>query len=232
MTLLPPVSARQTIVHRLHPLTKIGCATAITSLALALNRPQALALLFAGVACAMLLGRVRIASRMLLAMLAMCSVVAAGSLWASGDPLEAARYSLRLAVVLCTVPFAASTTAPQDLVRGLARLRLPQGLLMAVLVAWRFFPIIGGHVRAIREATLLRGHGGIGSWHRHFMLPLVAITIEHADRVAVALEGRGFDAQAERTWFRVPTLRFADALFALATAAVLAAATVLQWGRL
>lgn len=227
---LPVISTQTTVIHRLHPLTKIGCATGITSLALAINKPMTLALLLAATVVAMFLARVRVAPSAILAILSMCGVVAAGGFWASRDASEAARYAVRLAVVVCTIPFAASTTAPQDLVRALSRLHIPQGLLIAVLVAWRFFPVIGGHLREIREARLLRGSSDIGSFHRHFLLPLVVAVIEHADRVALALEARGFDIQVERTWLRVPAFGVPDVLFCLATVAVLGAATYLQWG--
>ena len=227
-----PLSGSQpvTVIHRLHPLTKIGCATAVTGLALALNRPMALSPLLAGLLLVMLLGRIRLASRLLLGLLAICALVAAGSLWASGDPSEAARYGLRLLIVAATIPISASTTAAHDLVHGLARLRLPQGLLMAVLVAWRFFPVIADQLRRISEARLLRGgHCRFGAWHRQLMLPLAAITIDHADRVALALEGRGFDVNAKRTWYRPPTFHFRDVMSCVATAAVLMAAVVLEW---
>lgn len=155
--------------------------------------------------------------------------VAAGSWAASGDPTEAARYGLRLAVLVGATPVLALTTAPQDLARALAVLPLPPGVVVALVLVWRFFDLFRRELRGIREATLLRGGTATlrQRWRAFFVAPAFVVA-EHADRVTLMLELRGFDPAAPRTVFQAPRLQAPDAAALCLTLAVLTVGSLLE----
>jgi energy-coupling factor transport system permease protein len=58
------------------------------------------------------------------------------------------------------------------------------------------------------------------------MVPLLAGGIRHAERVALAMDARGFGAVDNRTYFRRSVFGWRDVAFALGAALVLAALLV------
>jgi len=229
-------SAPQTsVIHRLHPLAKLAAAGSLTVASLMLNNPAALGLILLFFLAILILGRVRLTLRGALGLLLLLGVVGLGNFWASADPAEAAKYSLRFAIFVLGVPVCAATTAPQELARALAKWRLPAPLVVSLLLVWRFFPVMRQEVQEIRQANLLRGAGAGGQgqeWYRGFLLPLSFILLEYADRVALALELRAFDPALPRTWHRLPVMRAADwGFLGAASLMVLLAAAWEIWGR-
>jgi energy-coupling factor transport system permease protein len=59
-----------------------------------------------------------------------------------------------------------------------------------------------------------------------YAIPLLAISVRRAERVALAMESRGFGALPNRTYFRSTSVGRADGMFALAALALLAAIVV------
>jgi energy-coupling factor transporter transmembrane protein EcfT len=57
------------------------------------------------------------------------------------------------------------------------------------------------------------------------------VAVDYADRVALALELRGFDPSAPRSWYRSPRLGWRDLAFVSMVAALIALAALLQAGR-
>lgn len=222
---MPPIPGTppDSWVHRLHPLVKLTVASGFTLTALMLSQPLSLALMLLFFLGLILLSGYVPTGRGLLSAGLFLGLVTLGNYWVSADAAEAAKYSLRLAVVLVGVPVCAATTPPQELARALARLRLPPALVVSLLLVWRFFPVLKEEVREIREANLLRGRGGDGlrDWHRGLLVPLAFIILDYAERVSLALELRGFDPAAPRTWYRTPRLGWRDGVFALGAGAVL-----------
>jgi len=219
-------------LHRLHPLTKVGAAASVTGLSLALDSPRALGMLLLLVLALLILGKVRLPGKALL-LLCPIGIVGLGGYAASGEPATGACYAIRLAVLFGTVPVCALTTSPQQIARALSCFRLPGGLLIAVLLVWRFFPVLGREMREIHKANMLRGRTNSGPfyrWYRGLLVPLVFASVEHADRITLALELRGFDPVAGRSWYRKPRFGVRDALFVVAVLAVLLSATFYQWG--
>lgn len=222
---MSPSSPQTSVVHRLHPLLKIGVAGSLTIASLMLGTPAALALIalfFLGI---LLLGRVRLTWRAAVGLILVLALVALGNLWASANPAEAAKYSLRFAIFVLGVPVCAATTPPQELARALAQWRLPAPLVISLLLVWRFFPVMREEVQEVRQANLLRGKGPKGqAWYRGFLLPLSFILLEYSDRVALALELRAFDPAQPRTWYRLPVVGRADWVFLGSAALVLSLA--------
>ncbi len=207
---------QDSIIHRLHPLTKITTAALFTLASLFCTEPLALALLVGFLLGVLLLSRVRPSLGSLFGVLFLLSLVAVGNYWASGTVTEAARYSLRFAVFVLGIPVSALTTSPPDLARALAQWRLPAPLVISFLLVWRFFPALQRELREIREANRLRGAAQTKwprQWYRSVLVPLAFFIMAYADRVALALELRAFEPAAPRTWYRFPQAGWRDALF-------------------
>lgn len=223
------------VIHRLHPLTKISTALLLTLASLFCNEPLALALLVSFLVAVLLISRVRPSLGSWLGVLLLLGLVAAGNYWASGTPAEAARYSLRFAVLVLGIPVSALTISPPDLARALAQWRLPAPLVISFLLVWRFFPALQKELREIREANRLRGTATSGRpsrWYRSVLVPLAFFIMAYADRVALALELRAFTPTAPRTWYRPPQVGYRDGLFlGLAGLCLLLAGLLEFWGR-
>ena len=101
------------------------------------------------------------------------------------------------------------TTDPTTLVRSLVQTaRMPARLAYPLLAALRFLPLLAEEWQTIRLAQRVRGQGRVGGprgWiraQRRLLLPLLAGAIRRADRVAVAMDSRGFARAGRRTQFR------------------------------
>jgi energy-coupling factor transport system permease protein len=126
------------------------------------------------------------------------------------------------------------TSDPVKLVLALIQhARLPYRVGYAVFAAYRFMPLVQEELDNIRAAHQIRGtHTGRGpiGWLRQvfgYAIPLLAITVRRAERVALAMDARGFGALPARTYYRTVAFHPADALFAVSALILLAAATLL-----
>ena len=225
--------SRMTAVHRLHPFSKMGAGFGLSALALCLDSPAALAVLLAFCFSVLAAAKIRLRPRQLCSLLIFFALFSGVNLLINHDPVHAATYSLRFAVFLTAMPLLSLTTDPQQMTRALAATPLPSGLSMALLLVWRFFPLLAADARQMRQAALLRG-GAAGSGffqrlHRGLLVPLAFSVIEYADRVTLALELRGFSPAAERTCAKPPQAGREDMLFLLLASSAACAAVWLQW---
>jgi energy-coupling factor transport system permease protein len=62
-----------------------------------------------------------------------------------------------------------------------------------------------------------------------YAIPLLAISVRRAERVALAMDSRGFGARPDRTYFRTTTVTRSDVVFAVG--AVIALATIVALPR-
>lgn len=151
--------------------------------------------------------------------------------------LEGAAFGLSLGLrILCVVAYSALyvwTTDPSAFVASLIQqARLPYRLGYAVLAAYRFLPVLQRELANIHNAHRVRGAYG-EDWRsrlgrvRRYGIPLLANGIRQAERLAVAMDARGFGALPERTYYVQTRVGVGDYLFlagtALATAAILSA---------
>ena len=109
------------------------------------------------------------------------------------------------------------TTDPVDFVVALIHQgRLPVRVGYAVFAAYRFMPLIQEELDNIRAAHQVRGDthrpGLIARVRQTFgyAIPLLAISVRRAERVALAMDSRGFGARPDRTYFRSTRLSRAD----------------------
>lgn len=236
------------VLHRLNPLTKLALALPVAALVTFFNEPAmpfAIAVLAAGATWK--LGRVpwrSIQRPMMLALL-----LGFGLFWSSvvfyagpgadapslvPGPVRVTPDGLLFGItIVCRLLaiFAASllfvlTTNPVDLVVALIQqTRLPVKVGYAVFAAYRFMPLIHEELENIQAAHHVRGgvegSGIIARARRLFgyAIPLLAISVRRAERVALAMDSRGFGARPDRTYFRQTAFRRADLWFVLAALA-------------
>ena len=147
----------------------------------------------------------------------------------------------RLAAVVCTAALLTLTTAPLDLTRGLERLLRPfrrlglpsDEIALTASIALRFIPVLVEEAERLHRAQLARGVDPGGRLLQRarnlvpLLVPLFVSAFAHADRLAQAMESRGYRSGAARTAYR--PLHFATndlvaaLIVSLALAAVLAA---------
>lgn len=142
--------------------------------------------------------------------------------------------ALRLTALVALALIGGLTTTGPDLARALvAQLRIPYRIGYTAVAAYRFVPRFGAELALIRQAQRVRGvapgRGPVAAVRRAFaaVVPLLASSIRHADRMALAMESRAFGAHPTRTE-RVPSRwRLRDTAFTLAGWLVTAAAFLL-----
>lgn len=226
-------SATTTVIHRLHPFVKMAVGCGFSILALCLKSPPALAVLLGFLGLTLCMARLRLLPGQWLSILGFLALTSAINFWASRDPNHAAVYSLRFAIFLTAMPVLAVTTDPRDLTRALSRTPLPAGVVMAVLLVWRFFPLMAEEARQMRRASRLRKRPEAKMFarvYRGFVVPMAFLVIEYADRITLALELRGFSPDTGRTCHNPPVPGFRDLGFGTLALVISGSAAWLQWG--
>ncbi|GAC1470314.1 MAG: energy-coupling factor transporter transmembrane component T [Chamaesiphon sp.] len=217
-------------LSQINPLLKIILCIIIISFALILQRLWAIAglvgiLMFLLLACVQI--NLKILGRVALALLMFMAI----STWVR-DFHTSVFSALRLLAIALPTPLLASTTSPADLVRALQTARLPNFLVLILMLIWRFLPIIQQEARRIMEANQLRGVNlsrQPTQWFSGLFMPLIFRIVAYADDVTVGLETRGYDPAAPRSTSRPLTWKFRDTLFVVSTIGVLIVVGYLEW---
>lgn len=242
-----------TFLHRVNPVIKLIALGGLTLLPTFFLDPQAPAAFLAlALAMAWLLGHIsphtmlrRMAPMLALAVgLAVSSTLFYGGARtapiASLGPLSLDRAALAFGAsmglrILCVVSFSALftfTTDPTTLVYSLIhQARLSYRLGYTVLAAYRFLPILQREMANIRAAHAVRGafsrNSPAAAFQRvlRYGVPLLANGIRQAERLAVAMDARGFSNTTPRTYYMTTRVRRSDWLFLIGVA--LAAALII-----
>ena len=108
----------------------------------------------------------------------------------------------------CSMAFV-MTTDPADFAISLIRqLGIPYRFGYAILVSYRFLPIMRSEFDTIRAAHRIRGVGehpglrGRLQQLQRYSVPLLATAIRKSERAAIAMDSRGFAGGPERTYYR------------------------------
>ena len=124
--------------------------------------------------------------------------------------------SWRFGLLLTAASFLTLTTSPSELVIGIERIlrplkvfRLPShDVAIMISIALRFLPSFLQEIERIREAQMARGANfKTGSLRRRIrafralVMPLLFNTLQRADALAVAMEGRGYK-RGPRTYMK------------------------------
>jgi energy-coupling factor transport system permease protein len=136
------------------------------------------------------------------------------------------------------------TTDPTDFIQALIqKLRLSYRFGYGTLAAYHFVPQFDTELATIRAAQRIRvigdGGGPIDALRRYvgYMIPLLAGAVRKAERVALAMDARGFGACPTRTYYHRSVFTWRDLVFGIGAVAalggVLATLHALGWlGRL
>jgi energy-coupling factor transport system permease protein len=110
-----------------------------------------------------------------------------------------------------------STTRNEELTNGLIRLGIPYPLAFAFSTALRLVPTFVGAGATIIQAQVSRGldleSGSIFKRMGKFIpqaVPLFIYAIHYTNTLAMALESKGFDPRAKRTFYYEPKMERID----------------------
>ena len=249
--LIGPIARADSALAQVHPLAKLGAATAVMLALLPTVDPVTPAILLAVTLGLLPTTGIRFGAllrRTWPILLGAASVALANALYGDGGgsvvidvgPLEltagdvssGATLGLRLIAIALPGVLAFATTDPTDLADALVQqLRLPARFAVGALAALRLVPLLGADWDAIRRARRSRGMAAgrnparaTGIFASQVFTLLVA-AIRRASRLATAMDARGFDSGIARTNARGSVLRQRDWLYVAAALAVCAAAT-------
>ena len=159
-------------------------------------------------------------------------------------------FSLRLASVVTAASMLTLTTTPlaltdgiESLLRPFRRLGVPaHKLAMMVSIALRFIPVLADEAQRLQKAQMARGADFSGGPIRRarklvpLLVPLFLSAFARADRLAVAMEARGYRGGEGRTRLRPLQLGRIDAVAVVFVIVVVAGQiwltlTPWTWGR-
>ncbi len=238
---------RESVLHRLHPVTKLVALPVLFAVAMRLERLETLALLALVVLGVGALGRVLDAvagmASLLITLLFATTLMwwlfaPQGGLIRAGFQAaalaHAAGLGLRLALMVASGIVFLATTRVEDFAHGLRTLGLPYRVAFALTLAFRLVPTFVASGRAVAEAQRARGldldHGGLVTRMRRYtplVVPMFLTSIRRADRLAAALETRGFGSGEKRTDLAEHRFGARDALAVVALVMLVASSI---WG--
>ena len=225
---------QDTPIHRLDPRTKLISAVIFFGICLCFNHPLYLAFISGSV---LLLAFWAGALpnfwklRYILLLLILFSFVLwpffvpGPTQWWVWGPLCLSRESvfyglamgLRLATFVGIGLIFLSTTRNEELTNGLIRMGVPYPLAFALSTALRLVPTFAGAGATIIQAQVSRGldleSGSIFKRLGKFIpqaVPLFIYAIHHTNTLAMALESKGFDPKAKRTFYYDPKMKAMD----------------------
>lgn len=134
--------------------------------------------------------------------------------------------ALRVAAIVAIGVAWGRVTDPTHLADALVQqARLPERFAYGALAALQAIPWLVEDLVALREARRMRGLRA--SWHPRILVGLLVLAIRRADRLAVAMDARGFAAPG-RTRYRVVRWLAVDGAVVAAGAVVLAGIVALR----
>jgi energy-coupling factor transport system permease protein len=236
--------AGDSFLHRLNPLTKLLMCFLAAAVVSTANEPLTPALVillsfavtraFGGVPW-LALGR-----PMLFGVPAAFGVFWTYTLFYAGSGpawIFGATMATRLLAIMSASLMFVLTTDPAQFVRSLIhQAHVSPRIAYAVFAAYRFVPLLEVEFHSIRAAHQMRGGVGHGSLldpireTLGYAIPLMASAVRKGERVALAMESRGFGALPGRTYFRVTTLGRNDAFFAVACTVAFTALIAARFG--
>lgn len=214
-------------LYDLDPRLKLLMLAVLSTLALAVHDPLRLLALLLLTWAMLLLGGSDIKwlwkrARYLLALIAMifllqclfrrdgAALLTLGqvTLLTSGGLLTAVEVALRLLIIISSALLALSG-ALRDYLLALSWFRLPDEVVYMVLAALRFLPLLREEARDVYAAMQMRGCDlAAASWlergrlYLSLLLPVTAGALHRAERMAMAMEARGFRSQEQRSHWR------------------------------
>lgn len=225
----------ESLFHRLTPRAKLALAVGLFAVALVFEHPAFVAGPFlAALAVVLAVGGWRNLRRLRVIILAvfLVGLVVWPAFTPAGGPvvfttpvfavtereaLVALGRSTRFAAFIVVGVTFVTVTANEELVAGLRSLGVPYPICFAFGTALRLFPTLLSATGTVRQAQAARGHdldaGGPIERLRNFvplLVPVFVTAIRDVQTRAMALEARGFDPQADRTFYNRQSYRPSD----------------------
>jgi energy-coupling factor transport system permease protein len=208
---------RSSSIHRLHPVAKVLGLLFLFVAAFVADRPVVLApLLAAGIGLGIAAGAVRVLWRLRVFFLVAAVVTTATWPFFYEQPLRFSAtglvYGISMGLKLgtffaCGIVFLASTRV-EELALALRALRVPYRFGFTVTLAVRLVPVFFSAVLAVHDAQRCRGlDPRAASWRMRLrqyaglIVPVFLGALRRADRMAMALETRGFNSGRQRTTY-------------------------------
>ncbi|MDQ0269341.1 energy-coupling factor transporter transmembrane component T family protein [Cytobacillus purgationiresistens] len=112
------------------------------------------------------------------------------------------------------------TTEPTKFMLSLIQhCRLPPRLGYGMMAAYRFLPLFQEELNQVRAAHRIRGLGEPKGFTdrvyeiKRYLIPLLASAIRKAERIAIAMESKGFDGSRQRSYYTIIKWTSKDLLF-------------------
>ena len=214
---------RDSIIHQLNPLSKLAWALGVMVLALTFNDPYYLLALLISVGLVGLTGRVMkdlsgvMKGLSIFALiLVLLQVVFYHGAYREAVTLGIAMGLRMMTVVLSFLVFL-STTQYKDIILVLTeKMKLPYDYVFMFMTSLRFVPtflneaIQVGYAQQVRGCPIDSGN----PWRKMkayiaVALPLVLISLKNAERLAIAMETRGYGSN-NRTYYKEPIISTLD----------------------
>jgi energy-coupling factor transporter transmembrane protein EcfT len=105
------------------------------------------------------------------------------------------------------------TTEPETFFRSLRQqLRLPAQFCYGLTAAYHFLPVVRSEHQLVRAASLVRGARS-WPWSSRVIIPMLVRAFRRSERLAMAMESRGFNPASERGEAALVPLRLRDVMF-------------------
>ncbi|UCZ52221.1 energy-coupling factor transporter transmembrane protein EcfT [Bacillus shivajii] len=124
-----------------------------------------------------------------------------------------------LCLVALSLMFVLTTDSTKFMLSLMQQCKLPPKFTYGILAGYRFLPTFKHELEILRQAHRIRGVGrarGIKEkvyQIRRYAIPLLANAIRKAERVAIAMESKGFTGSTDRTHYYKLTVKKRDWVF-------------------
>ncbi len=115
-----------------------------------------------------------------------------------------------LAIAAVGVVFGLTTDATRLVDALVQQARVPDRFAYGALAAYQAIPRLADDLATLRQSRRIRGLRG--SWHPRLLVGLLVLAIRHADRLALAMDARGFGS-GERSRYREVRWRREESAF-------------------
>jgi energy-coupling factor transport system permease protein len=132
-----------------------------------------------------------------------------------------------IAIAAVGVVFAQTTDSTRLVDALVQQARVPERFAYGALAAYQAIPRLAEQLTTLRQARRIRGQRG--SWHPRILVSLLVLAIRHGDRLALAMDARGFGS-GPRTRYREVGWTALDAAVGAGAAIVLLALLVIALG--
>jgi energy-coupling factor transport system permease protein len=125
-----------------------------------------------------------------------------------------------VAIAVVGVVFAGTTDSTRLADALVQQARAPERFAYGALAAYQAVPRLGEDLATLRQARRIRGLRG--SWHPRLLVGLLVLAVRHADRLALAMDARGFGS-GPRSRYRIVRWGPGDAALVVTAGIVLVA---------